>query len=96
MQGFFTQVLKRLGEEPGGLAVIINELVPLFVEHQIRVRFYDAFRQIRNMDDLRITLKKISNDSELENFELFCSALFIFYSSQGGKKIEVINQNLYP
>ena len=84
MQGFFTQVLKRLGEEPGGLAVIINELVPLFVEHQIRVRFYEAFRQIRSMDDLRITLKKISNDSELENFELFCSALFIFYSSQGG------------
>ena len=28
------------------------------------------------------TLKKISDDSELENFELFCSALFVFYSSK--------------
>jgi len=81
MQGFFTQVLKRLSEEPGGLAAIINDLVPLFVQHQIRVRFFEAFRQIRSMEDLRITLKKISNDLELENFELFCSALFTFYSS---------------
>ncbi|MBC8258994.1 MAG: hypothetical protein H8E38_08255 [SAR324 cluster bacterium] len=82
IQGFFSHVLKSLGDESGGLAVIINEIVPLFVKYQIRVRFYQAFRQIRSMDDLIAVLEKISNDSELENFELFCSALFVFYSSQ--------------
>ncbi|MEY8216870.1 MAG: hypothetical protein RPT13_00860, partial [SAR324 cluster bacterium] len=82
IQGFFCHVLKRLSEDPGELAQIINEIVPLFVEHQIRVRFYQAFSQIRSNDDLNTTLEKISKDVELENFELFCSALFVFYSSQ--------------
>ena len=82
IQGFFCNVLKRISEDPGELAQIINEIVPLFVEHQIRVRFYQAFSQIRSNDDLNTTLEKISKDVELENFELFCSALFVFYSSQ--------------
>ena len=81
IQNFFLYFLKRLGEEPRELPVIINELVPLFVEHQIRIRFYEAFRQIHKMEDLIITLEKISIDYELENFELFCSAIFVFYSS---------------
>ena len=82
IQNFFLYFLKRLGEEPRELPVIINELVPLFVEHQIRIRFYEAFRQIHKMEDLIITLEKISIDYELENFELFCSAIFVFYCSQ--------------
>ena len=82
IHGFFCHVLKRLSEDPGELAQIINEIVPLFVEHQIRVRFYQAFSQIRSNNDLNTTLEKISNDVELENFELFCSAIFVFYSSQ--------------
>ena len=82
IQNFFLDFLKRLGDEPGGLSVIINELVPLFVDHQIRIRFYDAFRQMHTLEDLTTTLEKISSDYELENFELFCSAIFVFYSSQ--------------
>ena len=82
IESFFDLLLKRLGEHPGELPVIINELVPLFVEHMIRIRFYKAFHQIRNLPELIKTLKKISDDSELENFELFCSALFVFYSSK--------------
>ena len=82
IQGFFCHVLKRLSEDPGELAQIINEIVPLLVEHQIRVRFYQAFCQIQSSGDLNTTLEKISKDVELENFELFCSALFVFYSSQ--------------
>ena len=82
IQGFFSYVLKRFSEDPDELAKIINEIVPLFVENQIRVRFYQAFSQIRSNDDLNTTLEKISKDVELENFELFCSALFAFYSSQ--------------
>jgi hypothetical protein len=85
IQNFFSHFLKRLGEEPGGLPVIINELVPLFVGHQIRIRFYEAFRQIHAMDELITTLEKISSDNELENFELFCSAIFVFYSSQSNR-----------
>ena len=82
IEGFFDNLLKRLREHPGELPVIINELVPLFVEHKIKIRFYKAFLQIRNLPELIKTLKKISDDCELENFELFCSALFVFYSSK--------------
>ena len=82
IEGFFDNLLKRLEEHPGELPVIINELVPLFVEHKIKIRFYKAFLQIRNLPELIKTLKKISDDCELENFELFCSALFVFYSSK--------------
>ena len=82
IQSFFSHFLKRLREEPGELPVIINELVPLFVEHHIRIRFYEAFRQLHSMEDLITTIEKISSDFELENFELFCSAIFVFYSSQ--------------
>ncbi len=82
IESFFDHLLKRLGEHPGELAAIINELVPLFVEHKIRIRFYKAFHQIRNLPELIKTLKKISYDCELENLELFCSALFVFYSSK--------------
>ena len=79
---FFDHLLKRLGEHPGELPAIINELVPLFVENKIRIRFYKAFHQIRNLPELIKTLKNISYDCEIENFELFCSALFVFYSSK--------------
>ena len=79
---FFDHLLKRIGEHPGELPAIINELVPLFVENKIRIRFYKAFQQIRNLPELIKTLKKISYDCEIENFELFCSALFVFYSSK--------------
>ena len=82
IQSFFSHFLKRLVAEPGGLPLIINELVPFFVEHQIRIRFYEAFRQIHAMEDLITTLEKISSDNELENFELFCSAISVFYCSQ--------------
>lgn len=82
IEGFFNHLLKRLGEDPGALPTIINELVPLFVEHKIRIRFYKAFRQIQSLPELIHTLKKISDDYELENFELFCSALFVFYNSK--------------
>ena len=79
---FFGHLLKRLGEHPGELQTIINELVPLFVENNIRIRFYKAFHQIQNLPELIKTLRKISYDCEIENFELFCSALFVFYTSK--------------
>ena len=82
IENFFDHLLKRLGEHPGELPAILNELVPLFLEHKIRIRFYKAFHQIRNLPELIKTLTKISDDCELEKIELFCSALFVFYSSK--------------
>ena len=82
IQSFCNHFLKRIKDNHDEFAAVINEIVPLFVKHQIRIRFYEAFRQITTIDDLINTLEKICNDFELENFELFCSALFVFYSSQ--------------
>ncbi len=82
IQSFCNHFLKRIKDNRHEFAIIINEMVPLFVKHQIRIRFYEAFRQITTIDDLISTLEKICSDFELENFELFCSALFVFYSSQ--------------
>ena len=82
IKSFFNHFLKRIKNNHQDLNLIINEITPLFVRHKIRIRFYDAFRQISNIEDLINTLEKICNDFELENFELFCSAIFVFYSSQ--------------
>ena len=76
------QMMKDFGITQDELPAIINELVPLFVENKIRIRFYKAFHQIRDLPELIKTLKKISDDCEIENFELFCSALFVFYTSK--------------
>ena len=73
--------MKRIKDDHDEFALVVNEIVPLFVKHQIRIRFYEAFRQITSIDELINTLEKICSDFELENFELFCSAIFVFYSS---------------
>lgn len=77
---FMDQVLLELREQPYSLPRLINLLVPLFEEMQIRLRIYDAYRQFQSFDQLLETLTLISEDTEIENFELFCSALFGFYS----------------
>tara|TARA_Y100001970_G_C14144217_1_gene808911 strand:- start:218 stop:955 length:738 start_codon:yes stop_codon:yes gene_type:complete len=82
IQSFCNHFLKRIKGNKDQLPEIINEIVPLFVKHKIRIRFYEAFRQIVTINELVITLENICNDYELENFELFCSALFVFYNSR--------------
>ena len=82
IQSFCNHFLKRIKDNHNDLPKIINEMIPLFIDHQIRIRFYEAFRQISTIEDLIASLEKICNDFELENFELFCSAIFVFYSSQ--------------
>ena len=82
IKSFCNHFLQRIKNNHQELNLIINEIIPLFVRHKIRIRFYEAFRQISNIEDLIITLEKICNDFELENFELFCSDFFVFYSSQ--------------
>ncbi len=77
---FFQHVLGRLRYDTNELSLIINELVPLFLEYQIQIKVYDAFRTFYSTEQFLETLTKISQDNELENFEFFCSALFGFYS----------------
>jgi len=83
IEAFFHHVLNRLKEEPNQLASLVNEMVPMFLKHEVRVRIYPAYRQFQGFEQFLETLEKINEDFEIENFELFCSALFGFYSQQG-------------
>ena len=80
IQLFFKHVLQKLKEEPQHFAYIVNELVFLLQEYEIKIKIYDAYRTFSHWDQFIDTLEKISNDNEIENFELFCSAIFGFYS----------------
>ena len=53
------------------------------VENQIRIRIFPAYRQFQSFEQFLDTLEQIREDVEIENFELFCSALFGYYSQQG-------------
>ncbi|MGK5093855.1 hypothetical protein WDW89_17810 [Deltaproteobacteria bacterium TL4] len=80
IQLFFKIIIQKLDEDPAQLAVIINEIVPLLLEQGLKIKIYDAYRQFPNWESFIATLHRISQDAEIENFELFCSALFGVYS----------------
>jgi hypothetical protein len=77
---FTEQVLIDLREDPFSLPKLVQDLAVLFEDQNIRIRVYDAYRTFKSFDQLLDTLTRISEDSEIENFELFCSALVGFYS----------------
>lgn len=77
---FFQYVLKKLEAGPGTLPGLVNELLPLFLEHKIRVSIYPVYRRFQGFEEMLHTLEQISEDTEIENFELFCGALFGYYS----------------
>ena len=74
------QVLSEIREDPFRLTKLVQDLARLFEEQDIRIRVYDAYRTFKTFDQLLVTLTRISEDTEIENFELFCSALVGFYS----------------
>lgn len=80
IETFFKYVLGRLENDCGELPLLVNELVPLFLEHQIKIKIYDAYRSFYSEEQFLETLKKISEGEDIENFEFFCSALFGYYS----------------
>ena len=80
IQTFFKYVIGRLQNDLNELSLIINELVPLFLEHHIQIKIYDAYRTFYSEEQFLATLRKISQEDDLENFEFFCSALFGYYS----------------
>lgn len=80
IQTFFKSVLGRLQNDVGELPLVVNELVPLFLEHHIKIKIYDAYRSFYNEEQFLATLEKISEEEDIENFEFFCSALFGYYS----------------
>lgn len=77
---FFEHIMGRLRDHPEHLPWIVNELVPLFEQQQIKLKIYDAFRQFNSWYQFINTMEKLSEDYELENFEMFCCALFGYYS----------------
>ena len=83
IEAFFSHTLARLKEDQNMLPQLVNNLLPLFVEHQIRIRIFPAYCQFQSFEQFIDTLELISEDFEIENFELFCSALFGYYSQQG-------------
>ena len=80
IQTFFKYVLGRLQSDSDSLPLLVNELLPLFLEHQIQIKIYDAYRNFYSEEQFLETLKKISEGEDIENFEFFCSALFGYYS----------------
>ena len=80
VQLFMEQVLSDLKENPFSLTKLVQDLATLLEDQEIRIRVYDAYRTFKSFDQLLDTLTRISEDTEIENFELFCSALVGFYS----------------
>lgn len=80
IQTFFRHVLARLQNEPNDLPLVVNELIPLFLEFQVKIKIYDAFRTFYSIEQFLETLSTIAEGNDLENFEMFCSAIFGFYS----------------
>ena len=83
IEAFFYHSLNLLKEDPNRLAQLVNDLLPLFVKHEVRIRIYPSYRQFSGFEQFLDTLEKITEDFEIENLEIFFSALFGFYSQQG-------------
>lgn len=77
---FFEDILKRLEEDPYSLPLLVNEMILLLQECGARLKIYEAYQQFSSWYQLMEALEVISQDSDPENLELFCSALFGFYS----------------
>ena len=76
---FFASTLKRLKDNPGEFDGVVEELVELFHENQIRIRLYEAYYAFRDWDHLMDTLEEVSRYPSPETFDLFCSALLTYY-----------------
>ena len=83
IEAFFMHTLSTLKEDSNLLPKLVNDLIPLFLRHEVFVRVFPAYRQFQSFEQFLDTLEQISEDVEIENFELFCSALFGYYSQMG-------------
>jgi len=79
VEEFFQSVLERLREAPEEFAIVVEDLMHLFKEHQVRIKLYNAYYTLADWDDLLATLEEISQYPAPETFDLFCSALFAYY-----------------
>lgn len=76
---FFSGILIRLRKNPREFDRVVEELLHLFHENNIRIKVYDAYYQLKDWNNLIDTLKEISDYPSPETFDLFCSALFAYY-----------------
>jgi hypothetical protein len=76
---FFQAVLARLQADPNDFFTVIDDLTRLFRNNNIRIKIYEAYRELQDWDDLMDTLAEIAHYPSLETFDLFCSALLAYY-----------------
>ena len=76
---FFTSTLSRLKSDPSEFDAVVEEMVELFNENNIRIRLYEAYYGFQNWNHLMDTLDEVSQYPSPETFDLFCSALLTYY-----------------
>ena len=76
---FFHSILSRLKENPAQFDAVVEELVALFHDNNIRIRLYEAYHTFRDWSHLMDTLEEVSQYPSPETFDLFCSALLTYY-----------------
>ena len=65
--------------DPNDFFTVIDELTRLFRNNNIRIKIYEAYRELQDWDDLMDTLTEIAHYPSLETFDLFCSALLAYH-----------------
>lgn len=78
---FFVSILNRLRQSPGEFPEMVQELMVQFREDRVRIKLYDTYRKIGNFRELIVTLEEIALYPAPETFDLFCSALFVYYDT---------------
>jgi hypothetical protein len=76
---FFQGVLARLQADPNNFFAVVDELTRLFRGNNIRIKIYEAYRELQDWEDLMDTLTEIAHYPSLETFDLFCSALLAYH-----------------
>jgi hypothetical protein len=76
---FFQGVLTRLEADPNAFFTVIDELTALLRTNNVRIKIYEAYRELQDWDDLLDTLAEIAHYPSLETFDLFCSALLAYH-----------------
>ena len=76
---FFQAILARLRRSPKEFREVVEELMARFQEDRVRIKLYESYRLLKNWWDFMETLEEISRYPSPETFDLFCSALFVYY-----------------
>ena len=77
---FFQSVLDRLRRNPSNFRKVVEDLRQQFREDGLPIPLYEAYQNFEDWTDLMDTLEEIARYPAPETFDLFCGALFTYYS----------------